>query len=47
MTEFKYWLDESSEADDFERAILRSGAMAEPTDAKRDEVWSNVLARWR
>lgn len=44
MSEFKHWLDESSEADDFERAILRSGSIADPTDSKRDEVWSNVLS---
>ena len=43
MNEFKHWLDESSEADDFERAILRSGSMVDPTDSKRDQVWSNVL----
>ena len=43
MSEIKHWLDESSDANDFERAILRSGSMADPTDAKRDEVWTNVL----
>ncbi|MEO8903321.1 MAG: hypothetical protein ABI488_14265 [Polyangiaceae bacterium] len=43
MSEFRCLLDESSEADEFERAILRSGSIADPTDAKRDEVWSNVL----
>ena len=43
MSEIKPWLDESSDADDFERSILRAGSISDPTDAKRDEVWSNVL----
>jgi len=43
MTEIKHWLDESSDADDFERSILRAGAMSDPSDEKRDEVWSSVL----
>ena len=33
MSEFKHWLDESSDADDFERAILRSGLDADPPPA--------------
>lgn len=43
MTEIKPWLDEASDADDFERAILRCGAISDPSDAQRDEVWSNLL----
>jgi hypothetical protein len=43
MTEIKHWLDEASDADDFERAILRCGTLSDPSDAQRDEVWSNLL----
>jgi hypothetical protein len=42
MSEFKHWLDESSDADDFERAILRSGLDAGPPPAKCDEVWAGI-----
>jgi hypothetical protein len=44
MSEFKHWLDESSEASDFERAVLRSGLDADPPEPRRDEVWGRVLA---
>src|SRR4051812_10696334 len=43
MTEIKRWLDDASDADEFERAILRCGTLADPSDAQRDEVWSNLL----
>jgi hypothetical protein len=43
MSEFKHWLDESSDASDFERAVLRSGVDADPPEAQRDEVWARVL----
>ena len=39
MTDFRHWLDESSDADDFERAILRSGVTIEPPEGMQDEVW--------
>lgn len=42
MNEFKHWLDESSDADDFERAILRSGLDADPLPAQCDEVWAGI-----
>jgi hypothetical protein len=42
MSEFKHWLDESSDADDFERAILHSGLDADPSPAKCDEVWAGI-----
>ena len=44
MSELKRWLDESSEADDFERAILRAGLEADPPPAKRDQIWSVLTA---
>ena len=43
MSEFKHWLDESSDANHFERAVLRSGLDADPPDARRDEIWASVL----
>lgn len=43
MTEIKPWLDDASDADEFERAILRCGTLSDPSDAQRDEVWSNLL----
>jgi hypothetical protein len=43
MSEFKHWLDESSDASDFERAVLRSGVDPDPSEAQRDEVWTRVL----
>jgi hypothetical protein len=43
MSKFEHWLDPSSEASEFERAVLRSGAEADPPEARRDEVWSRVL----
>ena len=43
MSEFKHWLDEASDADDFERAILRSGlGDADPSPTKCDEVWAGI-----
>ncbi|HEY3664766.1 MAG TPA: hypothetical protein VGL19_02155, partial [Polyangiaceae bacterium] len=42
MSELKHWLDGSSDADDFERAILRSGLDADPPAAKCDEVWTGI-----
>jgi len=44
MSELKHWLEESSEADEFERAILRAGLDAEPPEAKRDQIWSALMA---
>ncbi|HKO46990.1 MAG TPA: hypothetical protein VJV79_04665 [Polyangiaceae bacterium] len=44
MSELKHWLDEASEADEFERAILRAGLEADPPNAKRDQVWSGLMA---
>lgn len=42
MSEIKHWLDESSDADDFERAILRSGLDLDPSPAQCDEVWAGI-----
>ena len=42
MSELKHWLDESSDADDFERAILRAGLDVDPPAAKCDEVWAGI-----
>jgi hypothetical protein len=43
MSELKHWLDESSEADDFERDILRAGLEADPPEARRDQVWAGLM----
>ena len=43
MSELKHWLDVSSDADDFERAVLRAGIEADPPAARRDEVWAGLL----
>jgi hypothetical protein len=42
MSEIKHWLDESSDADDFERAILRSGLDPDPSPAQCAEVWAGI-----
>jgi hypothetical protein len=44
MNELKHWLDEASEADEFERAILRAGLEADPPEAKQDQIWSGLVA---
>jgi len=44
MSELKHWLDEASEADDFERSILRSGLERDPPRAKQDQVWDGLMA---
>jgi hypothetical protein len=44
MSESKHWLDETSEADDFERAVLRAGLEADPPQAKQEQVWSGLMA---
>ncbi|MEI9942133.1 MAG: hypothetical protein WDO69_33375 [Pseudomonadota bacterium] len=44
MNELKHWLDESSEADEFERSILRAGLEADPPDAKREHIWSELMS---
>jgi hypothetical protein len=44
MSELKHWLDESSDADDFERAILRSGLDVDPPAAKCEEVWAGITS---
>lgn len=43
MSELKHWLDDSSDADDFERAVLRAGVDADPPAARCDEVWASLL----
>jgi hypothetical protein len=43
MTELKHWLDESSDADEFERSILRAGLEADPSEATQNQIWSNLL----
>jgi len=44
MSELKHWLDDSSDADELERSILRAGLEADPPPAKRDEVWTSLMA---
>jgi len=44
MSELKHWLDEASEADDFERSILRSGLESDPPRATQDQVWNGLMA---
>jgi len=43
MSELKHWLDEASEADEFERSILRAGLQADPPRATQDRVWSSLV----
>jgi len=43
MSELKHWLDEGSEADDFERAVLRAGLEVDPPRAKQDQIWSGLM----
>ena len=43
MTELKHWLDESSDADDFERAILRADRAVDPPPWKQEEVWAGIV----
>jgi hypothetical protein len=44
MSELKHWLDDSSDSDEFERSILRAGLDADPPPAKRDEIWTGLMA---
>jgi len=44
MSELKHWLDDSSDSDEFERSILRAGLDADPPLAKRDEIWTGLMA---
>ena len=44
MSELKHWLDEASDADEFERAILRAGLDVDPPAAKQEQVWSGLMA---
>ncbi len=43
MTDLKHWLDDASDADDFERSILRAGLGADPPHGKEGEVWSSLV----
>jgi len=43
MSELKHWLDDSSDADDFERAVLRAGIEPDPPAAYREQVWAGLL----
>jgi len=43
MSELKHWLDEASDADEFERSILRSGFEIDPPKTSQDQVWSSLL----
>jgi len=43
MSELKHWLDDASEADDFERAILRAGLEPDPPQTTQDQVWSSLM----
>jgi len=42
MNDVKHWLDDASEVDDFERAVLRSGLHDDPPPGKEGEVWSSL-----
>jgi hypothetical protein len=42
MTELKHWLDEGSDADEFERSILRAGLDADPPQVTQDQIWSSL-----
>jgi len=43
MNDMKHWLEESSDADEFERAVLRSGLDADPPREKQAEVWAAMV----
>ena len=43
MNDVKHWLDEASDADEFERSILRVGLAADPPAGAEDAVWAGVL----
>ena len=43
MSELKHWLDEASDADEFERSILRAGLEADPPQLVQDQIWSNLM----
>lgn len=44
MNDVKHWLDEASDADDFERSVLRVGRLsADPPPGAEDAVWATVL----
>ena len=43
MSELKHWLDETSDADEFERSILRAGLEADPPQTTQDRVWSSLM----
>jgi hypothetical protein len=43
MSELKHWLDEGSEADEFERSVLRAGLEADPRQATQDQIWSSLM----
>ena len=43
MSELKHWLDEGSDADEFERSILRAGLEADPPQVTQDQIWSNLM----
>ena len=44
MSELKHWLDETSEADEFERSILRAGLEADPPQTTQDQIWSSLAS---
>ncbi|HYP99463.1 MAG TPA: hypothetical protein VER96_12405 [Polyangiaceae bacterium] len=43
MSDLKHWLDESSDADEFERSILRAGLEGDPPQTTQDRVWSSLM----
>ena len=43
MNEPKHWLDDASDSDDFERAVLRAGLVVEPPPGAEDAVLTSVL----
>lgn len=42
MTDPKHLLDEGSDADEFERSVLRSALDADPSETQQTEVWAGV-----
>jgi len=39
----KPWLDETSDADEFERSILRAGLDADPSQSTQEQIWSSLV----
>jgi len=44
MNHLKPWLDETSDADEFERSILRAGLGVDPTQSTQEQIWSSLVS---